>query len=297
MQVKNNHASPTLPPLLLPILEHDHKRGWVFCSAVALQQWWWHGWRGSVVAQRREWEASLWVTKSFLRSDYRPKGARAGEMEIKKKKLENGWCVISSGRKEETKSWELRVEFVGKAWFAFLQCLGRHEFKELFCKWGRLNLRNAWPRHQFLLKPKHSPKFSLELHWNEGQLQMDSTLYFAHFLAWGCRTAWIKTCGFRSSYSKSRPKKRMLIGKHHGRGWQHPLLSCLGRVPSGCWFPSDASRAPEPNIYPFENLAIFHSFPKLPMAVFSPLWCSSPNSAPCHVPMLAFSICMFFHSY
>lgn len=61
---------------------------------------------------------------------------------------------------------------------------------------------------------------------------MDSTLYFAHFLAWGCRTAWIKTCGFRSSYSKSRPKKRMLIGKHHGRGWQHPLLSCLGRVPA-----------------------------------------------------------------
>lgn len=30
------------------------------------------------------------MTKSFLRSDYRPKGARAGEMEIKKKKSENG---------------------------------------------------------------------------------------------------------------------------------------------------------------------------------------------------------------
>lgn len=124
------------------------------------------------------------------------------------------------------------MEFVGKAWLAFLQCLGRHEFEELFCKRGRLNLRNTWPRHQFLLKPKHSPKFSLGLHWNEGQLQTDSTLYFAHFLAWGCRTAWIKTHGFRSSYSKSRHKKRVLMAKQHGRGWQHPLLSRLGRVPA-----------------------------------------------------------------
>lgn len=104
--------------------------------------------------------------------------------------------------------------FIGKAGLAFSQWSGRPVSEEHFLK--RKTEPDAGPCYQFILKPKHGPNFNLGLHWNEGQLQKDLTLYFAHFLALGCRTAQIETGSLRSSYSRNRLNKRVLMGKQHG---------------------------------------------------------------------------------
>lgn len=144
----------------------------------------------------------------------------------KGEKSEKGWCVTSSGRKEETKIWEWCF-MEGQAWISCTHCSGKNDFGELFSKWGKLHPRNTCLWHQFLLKLKHRPRFYLGLHWNEGQLQI--TLYFAHFSALGCKTAWIKTGGLRSNYSKNRLNKRVLLmGSSVGGGGSILFCPCSG---------------------------------------------------------------------
>lgn len=86
-----------------------------------------------------------------------------------------------------------------------------------------------------------------------------------------------------------------------GRRQQHPLLFLLGwrpcLSPSGRWFLSDASRAPEPNIYTCLKLWLFFTLFLKYQWQLSLLYTALLTLHPCHLPMLAFSTDMFFHSY
>lgn len=136
---------------------------------------------------------------------------------------------------EVRKNLRVGVVFVGKAGLVFSQWPGRHGSEEHFLK--RKNEPDAWPWYQFILKPKRGPSFNLGPHWNEGQLQKDLTLYFAHFLALGCRATRIETGSLRSTYSRSRLNKRVLTGKQHGsiilclRSVSAPVVTCSFLMP------------------------------------------------------------------
>lgn len=107
--------------------------------------------------------------------------------------------------------------------------------------------------------------------------------------------------GFGATTPRADLKKGCRDGSSVGGGSSMLFCPCLCSIPASVPVVTGSFlmplRAPKPNIYTFKTLAIFHSFPKLPITVVPALCCTSPNSAPCHLPMLAFSIDMFFHSY